>query len=318
VNGTARFDGTQWRALGSGPGMSQVQAGAVFNGQFVVGGQVVSGSTTTVRVSRWDGASWITMGSLAGTNFDLVTVIDGSLYAVASGSVFRWNGLGWQAMASGPVHLHEFGFPNTVTALTSKSGVLYAAAGSMLHALSGNTWMAVADQPPVPLDRFVVVNGSLIGGASFGGGPIYRWLGPGGMGWETLLSASTGSYVTALAESGGTLHALVNNSLARLDGTQWTVLGMFAGGLATDILFRGSELIVSGNIGTVDGVVSPMWARHALSPTADYNDSGVVSVQDIFDFLAGYFAGEACADFNGSGTISVQDIFDFLAAYFAG
>jgi hypothetical protein len=41
-------------------------------------------------------------------------------------------------------------------------------------------------------------------------------------------------------------------------------------------------------------------------------------VQDIFDFLAAYFAGNPRADFNHSTTISVQDIFDFLAAYFAG
>ena len=30
------------------------------------------------------------------------------------------------------------------------------------------------------------------------------------------------------------------------------------------------------------------------------------------------FAGDARADFNGSATVTVQDIFDFLAAYFAG
>jgi hypothetical protein len=51
---------------------------------------------------------------------------------------------------------------------------------------------------------------------------------------------------------------------------------------------------------------------------ADYNCSGAATVQDIFDFLADYFAGALTAELNGSGTLSVQDIFDFLAAYFAG
>jgi hypothetical protein len=51
---------------------------------------------------------------------------------------------------------------------------------------------------------------------------------------------------------------------------------------------------------------------------ADFNESGTISVQDIFDFLAAYFANDLHADFNGSGGLSVQDIFDFLAAYFAG
>ncbi len=51
---------------------------------------------------------------------------------------------------------------------------------------------------------------------------------------------------------------------------------------------------------------------------ADFNGSGTVSVQDIFDFLAAYFANEAAADVNHSGSVTVQDIFDFLATYFAG
>ncbi len=51
---------------------------------------------------------------------------------------------------------------------------------------------------------------------------------------------------------------------------------------------------------------------------ADFNNSGSVTVQDIFDFLAAYFAGDPSADFNNSGSVTVQDIFDFLAAYFAG
>ena len=51
---------------------------------------------------------------------------------------------------------------------------------------------------------------------------------------------------------------------------------------------------------------------------SDYNGDGVVNVQDIFDFLSGWFAGNPRADTNGDGTISVQDIFDFLSDWFAG
>lgn len=59
---------------------------------------------------------------------------------------------------------------------------------------------------------------------------------------------------------------------------------------------------------------------------ADFNHSGTITVQDIFDFLNAYFNGCAgdpnppCngddADINNSGSVSVQDIFDYLAAYF--
>jgi hypothetical protein len=51
---------------------------------------------------------------------------------------------------------------------------------------------------------------------------------------------------------------------------------------------------------------------------ADFNGSGAVTVQDIFDFLAAYFSNNPAADVNDSGSVTVQDIFDFLAAYFAG
>jgi hypothetical protein len=51
---------------------------------------------------------------------------------------------------------------------------------------------------------------------------------------------------------------------------------------------------------------------------ADFNGVGGVTVQDIFDFLAAYFANSPSADFNHVGGVTVQDIFDFLAAYFTG
>ena len=51
---------------------------------------------------------------------------------------------------------------------------------------------------------------------------------------------------------------------------------------------------------------------------ADYNSDGVVSVQDLFSFLAGWFDLEPDADVDGSGTWGVQDIFTYLGIWFAG
>jgi len=62
------------------------------------------------------------------------------------------------------------------------------------------------------------------------------------------------------------------------------------------------------------------WAENLTPATcsADFNRSGVVSVQDIFDFLIAYFANDPRADINGVAGVTVQDIFDHLSAYFAG
>jgi hypothetical protein len=59
--------------------------------------------------------------------------------------------------------------------------------------------------------------------------------------------------------------------------------------------------------------------RTAPCCMADFNHSGSVTVQDIFDFLGAYFGGQVLlVDINATSTLTVQDIFDFLAAYFTG
>jgi hypothetical protein len=85
-----------------------------------------------------------------------------------------------------------------------------------------------------------------------------------------------------------------------------SVLGGFpytvrVGGFASSILDRG------------DGQLAVTFAPYC---PCDWNSSGALSVQDIFDFLGSYFSGNG--DFNHSETSSVQDLFDFLACYFAG
>ena len=67
-----------------------------------------------------------------------------------------------------------------------------------------------------------------------------------------------------------------------------------------------------------DGVVDEADLALATTCHADFNNSGSITDQDIFDFLAAWFAGDPRADFNHSGAITVQDIFDFLTAWFAG
>ncbi len=54
---------------------------------------------------------------------------------------------------------------------------------------------------------------------------------------------------------------------------------------------------------------------------ADYNKTGGITVNDIFDFLSDWFAGSRYANTGGNGgpaSLAVQNIFDFLSAWFAG
>lgn len=50
----------------------------------------------------------------------------------------------------------------------------------------------------------------------------------------------------------------------------------------------------------------------------DFDGSGDISLQDLFDFLGAYFSGSPGADVNRDAQLTVQDIFDFLASWFGG
>jgi predicted small integral membrane protein len=88
-------------------------------------------------------------------------------------------------------------------------------------------------------------------------------------------------------------------------------------GLNSVIQTRGTERILGAGSGetileTAPYVLAARWC------SADFNNSGGLSVQDIFDFLGAWFMGTPSADFNGANGIDVQDIFDFLNGWLAG
>ncbi len=87
------------------------------------------------------------------------------------------------------------------------------------------------------------------------------------------------------------------------------------------LVYLGSHPFVSGTTwGKVDirAEITALIGASQSSCPADFDHSGGLSVQDIFEFLNAWFAGGPGADFNQSGGITVQDIFDFLNAWFAG
>jgi hypothetical protein len=76
--------------------------------------------------------------------------------------------------------------------------------------------------------------------------------------------------------------------------------------------FSGCGLATSVGLGSLCGTLP------APCCPADLDNNGLLSLQDLFDFLAFWFASNPRADFNHTGTVTLQDIFDYLAAWFAG
>lgn len=118
------------------------------------------------------------------------------------------------------------------------------------------------------------------------------------------------------------------SNIARLRAGLWESLdgGLTGGAVAAMAVFdedgpgpRRPALYAVGKFTAAGGISSPGIARWGVSDClADANGDGAVSVQDVFEFLGAFFAGDPRADIDGSGTVSVQDVFEFLAAYFAG
>lgn len=248
------------------------------------------------------GAHWLALGTIgADTTVNRVVVVDGGV-TIQKGSV-----LAGSAYTS-PV--------STVTSAIMESNGDWFAIGTNAD---GATWM--------------VRNGAVIAAI---GQPIT----PGATEtWETFRDVkgnNAGNWVI----SGNTNAATLTDDVLVLNGVRVIARESDPVDLLADGSFAGSlyvHLIQNNDVLNNDGYYyfatrlksTPTATAGAggsnnssllrvLACPADYNGSGAVNVQDIFDFLTGWFAGNVRADFNRSGVVNVTDIFDFLAGWFTG
>jgi len=122
ADSVAKWDGTSWSAVGGGMN-SLVDVLVVFDdgcgggpALYAGGGFTTAGGAEAIRIAKWDGTSWSTLGS--GLNSwvkDLVVFDDGSgggpaLYAsgdfttaggVEVNGIAKWDGTSWSALGSG-------------------------------------------------------------------------------------------------------------------------------------------------------------------------------------------------------------------------
>jgi hypothetical protein len=119
VNRIARWDGTQWSALGSGVLSTQAWAGVtalVFDndGNLYAGGQFINaGGVTVNNIAKWDGTQWSPLGTGFPGSWDGISALawDGTnLYAggsfsnaggVQATNIAKWDGTAWSALGSG-------------------------------------------------------------------------------------------------------------------------------------------------------------------------------------------------------------------------
>src|SRR5712692_8839425 len=121
VNSIAKWDGTQWSALGSGMNgeFASVLALTVFDdgsgpALYAGGGFTTAGGVAANYIAKWDSAQWSTLGSGMDSVVRALTVFEdgggpalyaGGGFTTAGGllvnNIANWNGTQWSALSSG-------------------------------------------------------------------------------------------------------------------------------------------------------------------------------------------------------------------------
>jgi hypothetical protein len=269
VNNVARFDGTSWRAMGSGIAGNVRAATLMPNGDVVVGGAITAaGGMPASNIARWTGTSWSSVGTgVTGIIDHLITLPNGDLVAagtltMAGGQavtdIARWNGSSWSAMGSTGLH--------AISALTVKpNGTLIAAGDAWtgvpeIVSWNGTAWVGLPGLATTSL-LSVSVCQALSNGNLFIKAQNVNGVANGVAIWDgvqlnplplppvhilEVLEAANGDLIAAAR---GNLATQPQSPVVRFDGTSWTTLGASTPGWITSILETPSgDVIIGGRV----------------------------------------------------------------------
>ncbi len=312
-----------WSALGTGitaptTGARVLALGVLPNGNIVAGGGFTNvGPTIAIDIAMWNAttSTWSAMGSgLDGLVYAIAPLPNGDVIVggafSASGSttlsgIARWNAVSRTWSPLGP------GVNGTVYALT----VVPAATGTQVIVAGEFTTAGGVSANSIAAWNADSASWSSLGAFGSGVDPVIFAV--------AALPATPGDLIVggSFSTAGGVpAQRIARWSAGAHSWSQFGPAGGAAGGsvYAIAALFRG-DVLIGGAFGTVGGQPSPYFARWTTQPAcpADFNCSGQIEIDDLFVYLNSFLAGSPAADFNGVGGTTVQDIFDFIAAWFA-
>lgn len=300
----------------------------------------VDGGGALSRVARWDGTTWQPVGhGLAGDCDDMVSFNDDLLvvgaFTESGGTVVNyaaaWNGQSWRGLANGLP-----GRASRIVVVNQQPWAACVVSGrGRLYRWDGDNWNLMFEVQDGVVHDFVEHGGEIVvvGDLLLPGGPS----GPVSARWARYsfndAPVITSRLQNAVVCSDNSATISVSHSGVGPFTYQWRRDGVtIADGVLPDgtvVSGAATPMLLLTNIGagsplpfecTITNACGSDTAPVAsvLRCLADFNCSRSVTVQDLLDFLAAYFAGGAAADFNLSGTVTVQDIFDYLATFFLG
>ena len=334
----ARWDGANWKAMGSGLS-GEVRSLISFNGHVIAGGDYAVG------VRQWDGATWSKLGndiwfggvySLAEFNNELIAAGDFELFlgdGTRAYGIARWDGNGWHSLNMGfdLVTIYALAiFDNKLIA----AGDFYTAGGNTgnIAQWDGTTWAPLASGVDGTAYALMVSDNDLVVGGAFttAGGQdsicIARW-GPDGP-----LPSITQQPLSPAICDGGMFSLHVAASGNGLLSYQWQKAGVDLNdtsdrfGTQTDTLvFTDAHVSEAGFYDCVvklNGCTQETsdWSHLSIYPTgsADGNADGLLDARDIQPFVSALvnFAPVSvtlCAyDLNADGIVNLDDLPPFV------
>jgi hypothetical protein len=306
VNRVARFDGSQWHALGGGlrgPGSfpgTVTGLSSWSDSLYVVGDFDTAGSTTANGIARWDGFSWYGLPDERAGNADTLAVYGDCLYAgghfvpptypfpLAAG-ILRWDGSAWVAVGQD--------YPtDNVYAITTYRGQLVAGGRfrdtNYIMRFDGAAWQQLGAGLNFNVNALCTFDPD----------------GPGPMP-EVLIAAGGFSMAGGQPASG----------VAAWDGSQWSALGSGTAGVVRALTVWNNTLVVGGDFFSAGGLVSPgmaFWGCPQAAPCYANCDRStaapVLNVGDFLCFMSAFSSQSPYANCDHSTTAPAMNVADFV------
>lgn len=261
----ARWDGSQWRALGSGLDGVVSELVAVGNDLYAGGEFTHAGGIAANRIAKWNGVSWSPLGAGLSNTVNDMAVMGSDLYVggfftsaggIPANNIAKWNGTEWSALGSGT--------DASIFALKVVGSDLYVG-GNFLNAggtsanyvakWDGSAWSALGAGFNNLVRRLAVVGTDLYAAGMFstsGGGVadyIAKW---NGSAWSAVGSGYPQA-ISALAVIGTDLYVSGGSAgLQKWNGTSWSAVGSGTTGIGA-MTSAGSDLYVVGTFTSMDG-----------------------------------------------------------------
>jgi len=242
VANIARWDGTQWSAVGSGfdGDVYALEAGA--DGKLYAGGAFGrAGSVAASNIAAWDGASWSAVGPGIGVPFNSpVRALEwhasklwaGGYFDLPGGALYEklasWDGSSWQAQGSFP----DSSIGTQIDSLLSVGTDLYVGGNIVsvdgidverIARLSGTQWNSIGGVRGFANTNVVLAlalhAGEVVAGGNF----------------------------TNAGPSSAAAASVVSNSIASFDGSAWKQIGKglgFNGSVSAGLLWNGGVAVV--------------------------------------------------------------------------